>query len=220
MKEIGLLSFPPHVQLKMTEQLDPATDSKAWDTVTQCLMNNRCWLCEEIFPRGKVKKVFEVSDLLNYCNARMDTVKEGSGDIPAILCRNLTRVFNRYSAINGDLKTIECDLEAVNMAPWMSGLVCLRNTNCTNDYNLITMKPPPNSDGSKGEEGSDDSIPPPEKVAGWLPPGFMRKEDCPPGCDCDNPWPFLSEKLGGMVSKQAQHVKKGQEEDAREPASS
>ena len=38
----------------------------AWKSIQHNLIQNRCWLCEEVFQRGKIKKVFMVSHLLQY----------------------------------------------------------------------------------------------------------------------------------------------------------
>ena len=37
-----------------------------WRSISDVLIQNKCWLCENTFPRGKTRKVFQVSDLLTF----------------------------------------------------------------------------------------------------------------------------------------------------------
>ena len=41
-----------------------------WKSVNDMLIQNKCWLCEQVFARGKVKKVFMISHLLRYLEGR------------------------------------------------------------------------------------------------------------------------------------------------------
>jgi hypothetical protein len=42
----------------------------AWKSIQNMLIQNRCWICEQVFARGKTKKVFMVSHLLKYLEDR------------------------------------------------------------------------------------------------------------------------------------------------------
>ncbi len=48
----------------------------AWKSIQNNLIQNRCWLCDEVFQRGKVKKVFMVSHLLQYLENLLKFVNE------------------------------------------------------------------------------------------------------------------------------------------------
>lgn len=37
-----------------------------WTSINDVLIQNKCWLCNNTFPRGKTRKVFQVSDLLTF----------------------------------------------------------------------------------------------------------------------------------------------------------
>ena len=62
----------PNAQQGMTEEQMEA----AWKSIQNELIQNRCWLCEEVFQRGKVKKVFMVSHLLQYLENLLKFVNE------------------------------------------------------------------------------------------------------------------------------------------------
>ncbi len=48
----------------------------AWRSINNNLIQNRCWLCDEVFQRGKIKKVFMVEHLLRYLENLLKFVKE------------------------------------------------------------------------------------------------------------------------------------------------
>ena len=45
-----------------------------WKTINDCLVNNRCWLCKQVFQKGKIKKVFMVSDIVRCLLRRRDQI--------------------------------------------------------------------------------------------------------------------------------------------------
>ena len=47
---------------------------EVWKTVNDCLINNRCWLCKQVFQKGKIKKVFMVSDIVRCLLRRRDQI--------------------------------------------------------------------------------------------------------------------------------------------------
>ena len=47
---------------------------EVWKTVNDCLINNRCWLCKQVFLKGKIKKVFMVSDIVRCLLRRRDQI--------------------------------------------------------------------------------------------------------------------------------------------------
>lgn len=82
---------------------------------------------------------------------------------------HLTACWERYQEIGGDAALIEADFKASQVERWMSGLACCRSELCNAVFECIV--PPTEVDGK------------PKKF-------FNDPKDCPPGCGCDNPWPF------------------------------
>lgn len=82
---------------------------------------------------------------------------------------HLAACWERYQEIDGDAALLEADFKAAQVERWMSGLACCRNELCSAVYDCIV--PPTEPDGK------------PKKF-------YNDPKDCPPGCGCDNPWPF------------------------------
>ena len=61
-----------------------------WTTINDMLIQNRCWLCEGVFARGKMKKVFMLSHLLRYLEERHKLEEAKSLDPSTPTCRQLT----------------------------------------------------------------------------------------------------------------------------------
>ena len=63
-----------------------------WSSINDMLIQNKCWLCETPFPRGKPKKAFQVSQVLEFFKARMDheaaSLLEGQGASAVIISQN------------------------------------------------------------------------------------------------------------------------------------
>lgn len=51
----------------------------AWKSINLLLCQNKCWLCENTFARGKTKKVFLVEHLLQYLEKRFLAQTQGVG---------------------------------------------------------------------------------------------------------------------------------------------
>ena len=186
-------------------------------SIMAMLCNNKCWLCTRVFQRGKVKKVFMVSHLLrclelrylksqevsaaeatmtasaatvvsggveevaavNYItNAAADDNDDKAhagdrGNLLPMLSPHLIACFDEYCRLGGDTKMILQRLKDIECDTWMSGLICGTTQACAQDYLLLV---------------------PDGKVTV---PKIDRKsdEECPPGCDCDNPWAYVAEIL-------------------------
>lgn len=61
-----------------------------WMTINDMLIQNRCWLCEGVFARGKMKKVFMLSHLLRYLEERYKLEEAKALDPSTPTCRQLT----------------------------------------------------------------------------------------------------------------------------------
>eukprot|EP01038_Epipyxis_sp_PR26KG_P007316 gene7316-9968_t len=133
-----------------------------WATINDMLIENRCWLCKEKFPRGKQKKVFQVSDLLQFFGELMlqelppPPTLESENLIEDIITTN-----NLPKAPENDLKlsTAEVNnsesanstINSINLTlyPGLSGNT-LKSENlrrCYNSYKKLLLK-----DGGKGDE--------------------------------------------------------------------
>jgi hypothetical protein len=111
-----------------------------------------------------------------------------SADLDPIDSENFRNWFDDFiNTLDGDKSKLEEELKTNDVAPWSSGLVCGLNDSCMFQYQLIV---PPDGDTNR--------ITPTQSQKSDIP----LPNDCPPGCDCDNPWPFLSlsGKTGGVPS--------------------
>jgi hypothetical protein len=178
----------------------------SWQSVNDSLCNNQCWLCKDTFKRGKIKKVFTFKDLLQYLYERFvkenaicsqeslsssitpsiivdqnsNSTEEKSIEIPTIvilplLSTNLISVYNRFRELKGDTEVIQADIKKYDIELWMSGLVCCSNEECSNEYKYLCPEYTTTTHifKTKNNKYATDGL------------------DCPPGCGCDNPWPFL-----------------------------
>jgi hypothetical protein len=83
--------------------------------------------------------------------------------------------FLRHGAKVENLLPLFAELD---LAPWMSGLICSQNNDCITFHNLIS---------SSNVKESLASI-----KAEMVARGFsVDNSGCPPGCGCDNPWSFM-----------------------------
>jgi hypothetical protein len=37
-----------------------------WSSISDSLMTNKCWICQQTFQKGKIKKVFQLSQLVSW----------------------------------------------------------------------------------------------------------------------------------------------------------
>lgn len=157
-----------------------------WKSISDMLIQNKCWLCTQTFPRGKKKKVFTVSQVLQSFSSTFDAM-QNSGDTQDDRLTLFTgfdeqlphvhACYSNFCSMNGDVEKISRELEKIDIAPWMSGLVCCSNDLCKATFNAITTE-------SGTSIGNSDQL----KAA------FAKHNvnDCPPGCGCDNPWQFMA----------------------------
>lgn len=141
--------------------------SSPWLTINNMLIRNKCWICEETFPRGKVKKVFTVDQVLQAFDGMTKSNRGSEFQSP-----NIKRCLETYQLLGGADAVLE-DMKIHDVAPWMSGLACCRNELCARDFSLLLPDASP--------------ITAPRSIFPTEP-----SKDCPPDCGCDNPWPFLS----------------------------
>jgi hypothetical protein len=66
-------------------------------SVMTMLYNNKCWLCEGVFARGKVKKVFMVSHLLRFLKEHHSQSRDA-----ALQSKHLRECFDEYCRLEGN----------------------------------------------------------------------------------------------------------------------
>jgi hypothetical protein len=124
----------------------------------------------------------------------------GAPDDP-INSENFRACVESFHTMNGDVNALMDELKRIDLAPWFSGLICGSEA-CLNEYYIIAPSSRPKisaalnqGSGSLNASSSGDVTATVEELDmkrsldRFLP---QTKEDCPPGCGCDNPWPFLS----------------------------
>lgn len=102
-----------------------------------------------------------------------------SGDDSLSYPPNMQRCYESFQSNGSKIENIAPILREIDMAPWMSGLICTQNPNCSLYFQLISA--------SNVEESL-------AKIkAEMASKGFSvdSADGCPPGCGCDNPWAFL-----------------------------
>lgn len=62
------------------EPMSASEIEEAWKSINFLLCQNKCWLCENTFARGKTKKVFLVEHLLKYLEKRFLAQTQGIGE--------------------------------------------------------------------------------------------------------------------------------------------
>jgi hypothetical protein len=178
-------------------------------SINNMLIQNKCWLCEDIFQRGKMKRVFQLSDLLEFFLNRAIKefpLKEGLGgeanSLPPLRSKHLKDCYNLFKSLitldysSGSLKIVTDrvfeELKNDDLEVWMSGLVCGSTDICQEEACYFIKDLAPKQKSSQ-PVSTDDSIV--DEVTKAFKPTLLAMnggKDCPPGCNCDNPWPFLS----------------------------
>ena len=155
-----------------------------WKSISDMLIQNKCWLCTQTFPRGKKKKVFTVNQVLHSFSSTFDasSVETPDGRLTFFtdFVEQLPHVhacYSNFCYMNGDVKKISRELEKIDIAPWMSGLVCCSNDLCKAAFNAISAENPTSVGNS-------------DQLNAAL--AKHNVNDCPPGCGCDNPWQFMA----------------------------
>lgn len=147
--------------------------TSAWQSVNDMLIQNRCWLCRAIFKKGKIKKVFTIAQVIQY----FDSLPKDSDTAPVeFISDNFKACYEAYGLKEGQTDAILRELQSCDVAPWMSGLVCAQTKECALEFDLIAK-----TDIAASITKLRDDI-----------PAMSKAENCPPGCDCDSPWSFLS----------------------------
>lgn len=168
----------------------------SWKSINDMLIQNRCWICKHIFQKGKKKKVFMVSQILQVFkeitenNNKKKEKIEGKeeieeGNIVDDRVKILTAFQNEapyislcwqsYQYYKGDNKKISEILDKADMQVWFSGLACTRNDLCSAIYNSLFL-----------DNSREDQINSILALKGT----FVKSAVCPPGCDCG--WQFIS----------------------------
>lgn len=179
-----------------------------WKSINNMLVLNRCWICETPFAKKQTRKVFQVSHLTQYMSnrkltmQRLNELRAETGksaddvyendlsfferlvieDIPEE-ANNLRALWTRYCALAGDERRLNADLDKADITTWMSGLACLTNELCDRTYYKIVPDELPN----RPEDDGGDKLP--------RKPAKPTQEECPPGCNCDNPWAFVEHAM-------------------------
>eukprot|EP01031_Cornospumella_fuschlensis_P030674 gene30674-37066_t len=182
------------------------TDSGAppspFTSVNQMLIYNKCWLCEKNFPKGLKKKVFQVSHVLDFCKASYER-----NSLPTFATKHLRNCYEFYvafmdqehaklglprpvgTAVSPDAnEALHKHLNQEDVEIWMSGLICYKNPECKADIKLFL----PQADQDQSTEAAGSIVSDSGVFVIEKKPHEKSDQDCPPGCMCDNPWPFLS----------------------------
>ena len=137
-----------------------SSSSSSWESINATLGSNQCWLCEKTFIKGKVKKMFMISQVLEY----FKTIKGQNLDVLPFTTASITKCYNEYLEYECDMNPIVERMKMSKIEPWMSGLACSMNDECLRVIECILSTAP-----SASLQGM--SIP-------------RDSKDCPPNCDC------------------------------------
>jgi hypothetical protein len=162
--------------------MDHIIASNAWKSINEMLVQNRCWICQNVFQKGKKKKVFMISQIIQVFKEIQASPEGPDDDRVKILTAFMTEApyvtlcWQSFQFLKGDEKKLADALQKADVQVWVSGLACARNHLCSAIYNSLF------SDG--GREAQMASI---QALKG----SFTRSTFCPPGCDCG--WQFITE---------------------------
>ena len=138
-----------------------------WRSISDALVKNRCWLCGRVFQRGKVKKTFTVEQLVRHlCD------NKGNNTAPPDKNEALARCVLAFEGLGREEGRLWESIQAAGLQGWMSGLVCCQSIKCLEAYSHLTL-------GNLAEPAS--FALPARNVS-------SNDADCPPNCNCDNPW--------------------------------
>jgi hypothetical protein len=107
------------------------------------------------------------------------------------ISENLQKCYNSYVALmnegNGMPDKLFAEFRQSDVEVWMSGLVCGNSPECRQELSyFIESKRHTPVDGATSSGGSAKT-----EVNSMFSFAIPRGTDCPPGCGCDNPWPFM-----------------------------
>jgi hypothetical protein len=176
------------------------TNKNVWSTVNDMNIMNCCWICNSKFHKKQIKKVFMISHIVDYMEKRKTTMQHLNEIIKEkqitpdeayedeltheeklliedinVETKNLAAMWTHYCELQGNRAKVDAEITKADLAPWFSGLACVSSEVCERTYNkLVTLD---------------------EANANANPRMHVRKPmstECPPGCDCDNPWAFVA----------------------------
>jgi hypothetical protein len=161
--------------------------SNAFANINTMLMQNRCFLCEETFQRGKTKKVFQVADMLEFYLTVAQQEKLNPTKTVTFKSKNLKDCYDCFKSLvviddNGNVDSVKVISELKNrdIETWMSGLICGTNPICQEESAYFVKDLSAKSNQANQNQGSS------------IFKSTVQDKECPPGCNCDNPWPFLT----------------------------
>ena len=161
---------------------DKVTAYENWKCINDALVQNQCWICQSVFPRGKKKKVFMISQILQvFKEIYVNSVDGHEDDRIKLLTAfedatpNVCKCWQSYLFLEGNEKLLAVALEKANTQVWASGLACCRNDLCTTVYKALFA-----------DQGPEERIASLQALGGT----FTRSLNCPPGCDCG--WQFIA----------------------------
>jgi hypothetical protein len=159
--------------------MDNTIASTAWKSINNMLIQNQCWICQNTFQKGKKKKVFMISQIIQifqeiHANPDDDRVKVLTAFMNE--APHVTLCWQSFQFLKGDEKKLADALQRADVQVWVSGLACARNHLCSAIYNSLFS-----------DAGRDAQIASVQALKG----SFTRSTFCPPGCDCG--WQFIAE---------------------------
>ena len=157
-----------------------ASTRSPWNSINDMLIQNRCWLCHNAFQRGKVKKVFMVSQLLDhYEKLHIEMTGDNPPESLPVYPVHMNRCYESFVRHGANMENVLKELQELEIAPWMSGLACCQSPECLAFYNLVVT-----TDVAKSLADIKQAM----ISSGAMGTGI----ECPPGCGCDSPWSFLT----------------------------
>lgn len=201
-------------------------EKNPWESINDMLIHNKCWLCEQPFPRARTKKVFQVSHLLSfYHQLYMSTIhnKEDNNDnsnenlldndstifqsdlnianndindnkiFPMnskkhFISQNLQKCYDNYvymmSMNENKPDLLLASFQKYDIEVWMSGLICGLTPSCKEELIYFVESKASTTNSTNKDDSNNNS----KKIMNM---SLYSNKDCPPGCGCDNPWPFL-----------------------------
>lgn len=178
----------PEKPISMKSTAIPISVRSPWLSVSDMLIQNKCWICMSPFQRGYKKKVFLVSQLIScLIRLRKESILASENNLllTEITSTNLKACYDVFLTLNGDETKLTEELKKYDVANWLSGLVCCRSVICKEEYGVLI----PSIDTDTTAAATE--------AAKALRETFIERAKtdinfCPPDCGCDNPWPFLS----------------------------
>ena len=144
----------------------------AWASVQTSLISNKCWLCDGGFRKGKIKKVFTVAHLLRFLDLHYSSAEDNKSEL---ISENLRSCYDAFSILEGSVDNATKAIQDIECDTWMSGLICAKSEECAKEYLMIVPEGKVTSKTTQYKKGEN--------------------EDCPPDCDCDNPWAYIKAAL-------------------------